>query len=69
MSARRADMSPAAENLYQQLCAAGIALPYRENLDAYRIAVGDGFAPQVKVAIEAFDGEIEMIEVAGIRCR
>ena len=69
MSARRADMSPAAENLYQQLCAAGIALPYRENLDAYRTAVGDGFAPQIKVAIEAFDGEIEMIEVAGIRCR
>jgi monoterpene epsilon-lactone hydrolase len=69
MSVRRADMSAAAESLYQQLCAAGIALPYRENLDAYREAVGDGFAPQIEVAIAAFDGEIEMIEIAGINCR
>jgi monoterpene epsilon-lactone hydrolase len=69
MSTRRADMSAAAESLYQQLCTAGIALPYRENLDAYRETVGDGFAPQIEVAIAAFDGEIEMIEIAGINCR
>jgi monoterpene epsilon-lactone hydrolase len=69
MSKRRADMSPAAETLYQQLCAAGIAVPDRENLEAYRQAVRDGFAPQIEVAVEAFDGDIEIIEIAGIRCR
>ena len=69
MSTRRAGMSSAAETLYQQLCAAGIALPYRENLGAYREAVRDGFASYIRVASEAFDGEIEMIEIAGIRCR
>ena len=69
MSARRAGMSPAAETLYQQLCAAGIALPNRENLGAYREAVRNGFASDIKVATESFDGEIEVIEVASIRCR
>lgn len=69
MSDRYADMSPAAASLYQLLCAAGIDLPHRENLEAYRQAVRAGFAAQIKVAVEAFDGDIEMIEVAGIRCR
>ena len=69
MSRRRADMSLAAATLYQQLCAAGIAVPDRAGLEAYRTAVRDGFAPQIEVAIEAFDGDIEMIEIAGIRCR
>jgi monoterpene epsilon-lactone hydrolase len=62
-------MSSAAETLYQQLCAAGIALPYRENLDAYRETVRDGFAAYIKVAVEAFDGQIEVIKINGIRCR
>ena len=69
MSRRRADMSLEAATLYQQLCAAGIAVPDRAGLEAYRTAVRDGFAPQIEVAIEAFDGDIEMIEIAGIRCR
>ena len=69
MSDRYADMSPAAESLYQQLCAAGLSLPNRENLDAYREAVHAGFAPQIEVAVEAFDGEIDVIEIAGISCR
>jgi hypothetical protein len=62
-------MSSAAETLYQQLCAAGIALPYRENLDAYRETLRDGFAAYIKVAVEAFDGQIEVIKINGIRCR
>ena len=69
MSRCRADMSLEAATLYQQLCAAGIAVPDRAGLEAYRTAVRDGFAPQIEVAIEAFDGDIEMIEIAGIRCR
>jgi acetyl esterase/lipase len=69
MSGRYADMSAAAETLYQQLCAAGIAVPERTGLEAYRTAVRDGFAPHIEVAVEAFDGDIEMIEIAGIGCR
>ena len=69
MTQRSAGMSAAAAALYQQLKDAGLVIPRREEIAAYREAVRSGFEAYVRSAIAGFDGAIEIIDVAGIRCR
>ncbi len=69
MTERQAAMSAEAAALYQQLRDAGLEIPERATLPAWRIAVRDGFEAYVQAAVSAFDGGIEMIEIAGTSCR
>jgi acetyl esterase/lipase len=69
MKQRHAAMSAEAAELYQQLRDRGLDIPGRGDLPAYRAAVRAGFDAQVQAAVAAFDGDIDMIEIAGIRCR
>jgi len=69
MSARKAGMSAEAEALYRKLRDAGLDIPERENLDAYRAAVRAGFEDYIQAALAAFTGSIEMLDIAGIACR
>ena len=69
MTGRKADMSPAAAALYAELHNAGLVVPELDNLEQYRKDVRTGFDGYVQAALEAFRGEINDIEVAGIACK
>jgi len=69
MTLRKAGMSRAAAALYQSLLDEGIEIPRRETLDAYRDGGREGFAANIQAAVTAFDGDIEIIDIAGISCR
>lgn len=69
MTERKADMSPAATALYAELRSAGVVIPGLDNLEQYRQDVRAGFEEYVQTALEAFQGEILDIEVAGIPCK
>ena len=69
MTDRKAATSAEAAVLYQQLRDAGLEIPERATLPAWRVAVRDGFEAYVQAAVSAFAGDIEMIEIAGTPCR
>jgi acetyl esterase/lipase len=69
MTEPRADMSPAATALYAELRNAGLVIPELDHLEQYRRDVRAGFEGYVQAALEAFQGEILDIEVAGIPCK
>jgi len=69
MTERKADMSPAAQALLVEMRSAGLKTPDLDNLAQYRQEVRQGFEPDVRQAVAAFDGEIEDIEVAGVSCK
>jgi acetyl esterase/lipase len=69
MTARKAGMSAAASALYQELCAVEPRTLHREDLQAYREQTRAGYEAYVQKALDAFDGNIETIEVEGLGCR
>jgi acetyl esterase/lipase len=69
MTPRRAGTSAEAEALYRQLLDAGLKIPTRAGLSAYRAEVRAGFEPYVQAVLAAFDGDIDSIEIEGIPCR
>jgi len=69
MTERKADMSPAATVLYADLRDTGLEVPELDNLEQYRKDVRAGFEGYVQTALDAFQGEILDIEVAGIPCK
>jgi acetyl esterase/lipase len=69
MTERKADMSPAAQALVDEMRSAGLTVPDHENLPQYRQDTREGFEPNVKRIMGTFSGEIRDIEVAGIPCK
>ena len=69
MSGRKADISAAAADLYNELHGAGLAVPELDNLQQYRKEVRAGFENYVQAAVEAFQGEIKDVQIAGISCK
>ncbi len=69
MTERHAGMSDEAAALYQQMLDEGMAIPERENLQAYRDDVRAGFEAFVQAALAGFEGRIEMLEIDGVACR
>ena len=69
MSTRKAGMSAAAAALYQSLRDAGLAVPDRDTLPAFRVAVREGFEASIQAALAAFEGDIDLLEIAGTGCR
>ena len=69
MSERKAGMSIEAQAYYLKLVEAGLSVPDIETLASYRENVREGFEADVQAALARFDGDIEMLEIAGVRCR
>jgi acetyl esterase/lipase len=69
MSERKAGMSTEAAALYRNLRADGLEVPDSDTLPAYRIAVRDGFEASIQAALAAFEGNVEIIEIADVSCR
>ena len=66
---RKPDLSDRAAALYQSLLEEGVEVPCRETLDTYRNAVREGFSANIQAATNAFEGDIETLDIAGINCR
>jgi acetyl esterase/lipase len=69
MTEPAADMSPTAAALYAELHRAGRVAPEGDSLHQYRKDVRAGFESYVQAALDAFQGEIMDIEVAGVSCK
>jgi monoterpene epsilon-lactone hydrolase len=69
MTTREAGMSSSATSLYRQLLEQGVEVPRLDTLDDYREALQTDSAADIQTAVSAFDGVIEMIDIAGISCR
>ena len=69
MKTREAGMSSSAASLYRQLLEQGPEVPSLDTLDDYRQALQTDSAADIQAAASAFEGVIEMIDIAGISCR
>ena len=69
MNMRKAGMSEVATALYQSLLEAGVEVPQRETLGAYRDAVREDTEADIQAATSTFAGNIETIDIAGVSCR
>ena len=69
MKKPQADISTEAKALLQEMQDAGMITPDPDDMPAFRDQVRAGFTPWVETALEAFDGDIEDIEIAGINCK
>ena len=69
MKTRQAGMSSSADSLYRQLLEQGPEVLSLDTLDDYRQSLQTGSAADIQAAVSAFDGVIEMIDIAGISCR
>ena len=68
MTERKIDMSPEAANIAAQMRATGLVVRDLDNLEQYRKDVRESLEAYVHKALEAFSGEIEDVEIAGISC-
>ena len=69
MSGKQAGISDETRALYLELQVEGPLVPDAADVEAYRRRVADGFEAYIEAAVGAFDGVIEIIEIAGRRCR
>ncbi len=69
MAGREADISAAAAKLLAELQEQGLATPDAADIEQYRHATRSGYEPGVIAAIDAFDGDIEDLPVAGVPCK
>jgi monoterpene epsilon-lactone hydrolase len=65
----KANISSNAQILYDQMLAAGIAIPTRDNILNFRADLIADSEPDIRSLIDNFDGVIEEIEIASIPCK
>ncbi len=69
MAQGKADISAGAAKILAELQQQGPSGPDTDNLEQYRGDTRAGYEPSVRAAIDAFDGSIEDISLAGIACQ
>ena len=66
---RKAGVSNRAQIVYDELVADGIVVPTPKNVMQYRADLIAASEPDIRKLVGQFDGVIEDIEIASIRCK